>query len=166
MFLGDYVDRGIFSLECLALVYAIKLNYPERVYLLRGNHESRVITEHFTFREEVINKYDDELYDVIMESFDMMPLVAVVNQSYLCMHGGISPAIKSLEQLNTVFRFQEIPLEGMITDIVWADPLEDEIADKYDYMENPERQCSVKYGLAPTKKLLDDNDFTLMIRAH
>jgi serine/threonine-protein phosphatase 2B catalytic subunit len=54
----------------------------------------------------------------------------------------------------------------VLCDLLWSDPIDDEIADQYDFMENPERQCSIKYGLAPTKKLLDDNDLTLVIRAH
>eukprot|EP00347_Sterkiella_histriomuscorum_P020975 403335741 len=166
VFLGDYVDRGIYSLECLMLLFAIKLNFPANFYLLRGNHECRGITEHFTFRQEVLEKFDVELYDLIMICFDTMPLVAVVNQQYLCMHGGVSPLMKTLESVNEVNRFSEIPLEGLICDIVWADPIDDEIADKYEFMENPERACSFKYGLNPAKKLLDDNDLTLLVRAH
>lgn len=95
-----------------------------------------------------------------------MPLVAVVNQQYLCMHGGVSPLMKSIQEINTVNRFCEIPIEGIICDIVWSDPIEDDIADKYDFLENPERSCAYKYGLNPTKKLLDENDFSLVIRAH
>jgi serine/threonine-protein phosphatase 2B catalytic subunit len=55
------------------------MNFPSQFYLLRGNHESRGITEHFTFREEVLDKFDDEIYEIIMQSFDTMPLIAVVN---------------------------------------------------------------------------------------
>ena len=142
------------------------MNFPNTFYLLRGNHESRVITEHFTFREEVMEKFDEEVYDIINESFDTMPLVAIVNQQYLCMHGGISPLLKTFDDVNICNRFQEIPMEGLICDLVWSDPIDDEIADRYDFIENPERQCSVKYGLTPTKKILDENDFTLVIRAH
>lgn len=54
LFLGDYVDRGIFSLEVLILLYCLKLNYPKSVVMLRGNHESRAMTEHFTFRLEIL----------------------------------------------------------------------------------------------------------------
>lgn len=74
--------------------------------------------------------------------------------------------MKTLESVNEVSRFSEIPLEGMLCDIVWADPIDDEVADRYDFMENPERACSYKYGLTPAKKLLDDNDLTLLVRAH
>ena len=82
------------------------------------------------------------------------------------MHGGVSPHMKTIESVNDVNRFGEIPLEGLIWDIVWADPIDDEIADKYELADNPERACSVKYGLEPAKKLLDDNDLTLLVRAH
>lgn len=115
------------------------MNFPSNFYLLRGNHECRGITEYFTFRQEVLEKYDEEVYDIIMQTFDTMPLVAVVNQTYLCMHGGVSPYMKTIEDVNNVNRFQEIPLEGLICDLVWSDPIDDEIADKYDFVDNPER---------------------------
>ncbi len=79
VFLGDYVDRGIYSLECLLLLLAMKLQYPSQIHLLRGNHESRTMTEYFTFREEVLEKYDNEVYDNILQLFNTMPLVAIVN---------------------------------------------------------------------------------------
>lgn len=125
-----------------------------------------MITEHFTFRQEVMEKFDLEVFDVIMESFDALPLVAVVNQSYILMHGGISPAFKTMDSVTAINRFVEIPIEGLLCDIVWADPLDDDVAVKKDFTENTERACSFKYGLDPVKKLLDDNDFTLLIRAH
>ena len=166
VFLGDYVDRGIYSVETVIILFAIKIAHPNNVFLLRGNHESRSMSEHFTFREEVLEKYDQEVYDHITSAFDTMPLVAVVNEEYLCMHGGVSPNMKSLEEINNTNRFQEVPLEGLLCDLLWSDPIEDDLADQYDFLENPERQCAFKYGLAPTKKLLDDNDLTLVIRAH
>jgi serine/threonine-protein phosphatase 2B catalytic subunit len=55
------------------------------------------------------------------------------------MHGGVSPNMKSLAEINKADRFKEIPLEGLLCDIMWSDPLDDEIADKYDFMENSER---------------------------
>ena len=70
------------------------------MYLLRGNHECRSLTEHFTFRQEILDKYDIEIYDMFMESFDMMPLAAVVNNQYVCMHGGISPELTHLSVIN------------------------------------------------------------------
>lgn len=74
------------------------MNDPKNVVLLRGNHESRSMTEHFTFRTEVLSKYRDvELYDMFLEAFEAMPLAAVVNNDYLCMHGGISPTMTDID---------------------------------------------------------------------
>jgi serine/threonine-protein phosphatase 2B catalytic subunit len=166
LFLGDYVDRGIFSTETIILLLAMKVAHPNRVFLLRGNHESRGMTEYFTFREEVLDKFDLEVYDILNQAFDTMPLVAVVNEEYLCMHGGVSPNMKSISEINKVNRFEEVPLEGLLCDILWSDPVDDEFADKIDFIENADRNCGFKYGLAPTKKHLDENDLTLVIRAH
>ena len=87
------------------------------------------MTEYFTFREEVLDKYDSEIYDQVLQTFDTMPLVAVVNQEYLCMHGGVSPTMKTLGEINKMDRFQEVPIQGLLCDIVWSDPIDDDIAD-------------------------------------
>jgi serine/threonine-protein phosphatase 2B catalytic subunit len=65
--------------------------------MLRGNHESRNMTENFTFREEVINRFDDETYNTFMEFFDSLPLSAIVDGKYVAMHGGISPELSKLD---------------------------------------------------------------------
>ena len=126
LFLGDYVDRGIFSVEVCLLLVAIKLNYPKTFYLLRGNHESRNMTEHFTFREEAINKFDEETYNLFMDLFDAMPLSAVVDKKYFVIHGGIGPELKKLDQINKIDRFMETPLDGTFCDLLWADPADDD----------------------------------------
>ena len=61
VFMGDYVDRGLYCVEVLAYLLALKINYPRRIMMLRGNHESRAMTEYFTFREECLDKYDVEI---------------------------------------------------------------------------------------------------------
>lgn len=74
--------------------------------------------------------------------------------------------MSSIEDLNKLDRFQEIPEQGLICDLLWSDPIADDFAAKYDFQDNPERACSFKYGLKPTKRLLESNDFTLLVRAH
>lgn len=91
------MDRGSFSIEVVVLLYAMKIYYPTRVFLLRGNHECKQLTSYFNFRDECLYKYDQEVYEAIMASFDNMPLVALINNKFLCLHGGISPDLKSVE---------------------------------------------------------------------
>lgn len=96
LFLGDYVDRGSFSIEALALIMALKIRFKNTVYLLRGNHECRQLTSFFNFRSECLSKYDQQLYDEVMDLFDQLPLSAIVNNKFLCIHGGISTDIKTV----------------------------------------------------------------------
>ncbi len=112
LFLGDYVDRGNFSFEVVMFLYALKINFPQEITMLRGNHESIAMTEHFTFREEVLRKFngDESIFDQFIESFECMPIAADVNGDYLCMHGGISPDLNSVDDINKIDRFIEPPL--------------------------------------------------------
>lgn len=135
--------------------------------LLRGNHESKAMSEHFTFRTEVLNKYkEQEIYELFLEVFESLPLAAVVNNDYLCMHGGISPSLNDAEEINKINRFVEPPLSGLLCDLLWADPVDDSQAMKVNFGENKERECSVKFGLKPVKSLLKKNNFLSVIRAH
>lgn len=166
IFLGDYVDRGIFSVEWVILLFSLKVAHSEAVTLLRGNHEWRNMTDHFTFREETINKFDEEVYKTIMEAFDSMPLAAVVNDRYLAIHGGLSPDLKKLSQISKIDRFKEPPVKGLFCDLLWADPMNDDEANESDFHENKERECSYLFGKKPTKKLLDNHNLMSIVRAH
>ena len=125
LFLGDYVDRGEEGIEVCIFLFALKINFPQEMNLLRGNHESRSMTEDFTFREEVLNKFDQEVYELFMDTFDQLPIAAHVNGKYLCVHGGISPELSKIAEINLIDRKREIPMEGMLCDLVWSDPMEE-----------------------------------------
>ena len=122
LFLGDYVDRGNFSVEVVLVLYAIKLNFPQTIFMIRGNHECRQMTSFFNFRTECIAKYDQEIYDRFMESFDTIPLSCLINGKFLGVHGGISPELETIANLNAINRFQEPPRAGLYCDLLWSDP--------------------------------------------
>lgn len=84
------------------------------------------MTQFFNFRSEVLNKYDDEIYDLFMDTFDALPIGCLVNNKFLAIHGGISPDLKTLDDLNEIRRTKEPPRSGLFCDILWSDPVEDD----------------------------------------
>eukprot|EP00922_Rhytidocystis_sp_ex-Travisia-forbesii_P041807 GHVS01062474.1.p1 GENE.GHVS01062474.1~~GHVS01062474.1.p1 ORF type:complete len:548 (+),score=104.67 GHVS01062474.1:209-1852(+) len=170
LFLGDYVDRGSFSIEVLLVLYALKINHPDKVNLLRGNHECRQMTAFFNFRDECEYKYDLSVYYAFMESFDTLPIAAVINGKFLALHGGLSPDLRVLSQVGGVNRFQEPPRAGLFCDMLWADPVDE---DKEEHLNNPEpffpndvRGCSYFFGYDAASGFLDRNGLLSVIRAH
>lgn len=95
-----------------------------------------------------------------------MPISALVAKKYLAMHGGISRDLQRLEQINQINRFEEIPLEGIFCDLMWADPLDDILALVTDFKDNPERECSNYFGKKPVKQLLKKNKLLSIFRGH
>ena len=101
LFLGDFVDRGYFSLETILLILVLKLRYPDRLHILRGNHECRQITQVYGFYEECLRKYKcSSVWKIVTDLFDYFPLGALIGNSLLCLHGGLSPLISTMDQVH------------------------------------------------------------------
>ncbi|KAG6607781.1 Serine/threonine-protein phosphatase PP-X isozyme 2, partial [Cucurbita argyrosperma subsp. sororia] len=123
LFLGDFVDRGIHSVETFLLLLALKVRYPDRITLIRGNHESRQITQVYGFYDECLCKYDSvNVWKYCTDVFDYLSLSALIENKIFSVHGGLSPAVTTLDQIRTIDRKQEVPHEGAMCDLLWSDP--------------------------------------------
>jgi diadenosine tetraphosphatase ApaH/serine/threonine PP2A family protein phosphatase len=159
--LGDYVDRGYNSVETWQLLVLLKVRYPNRITLLRGNHESRQVSQVYGLYDEVMRKYGNpSVWRDCTESFDYLPLAAVVGGKVFCVHGGLSPEISHIDQIRHIDRITELPNEGQFADLMWSDP-----EDIEDWAANP-RGAGFVFGRRPTREFLHINNLTLIARAH
>ena len=149
VFLGDYVDRGEFSIDVMTLLLSAKCVYPDHIIMLRGNHEFKNVCSSYGFRDELLDMgYQPDLFNTFIDVFAYLPLAAVVNNSIFCVHGGISSNINCLSDIENIQRpiydftnheedvytyrkplqridqrnYQQIYQNKLIEDILWSDP--------------------------------------------
>ncbi|BHF79578.1 hypothetical protein SprV_0702269900 [Sparganum proliferum] len=182
---GDYVDRGKQSLEVISLLFGYKVKYPTTFFLLRGNHECQAITRIYGFFDECKRRFNVKLWKCFLDVFNCLPVAAVIENQIFCCHGGISPEflkndISNLEDLKqrirSIPRPTDVPEDGILCDLLWADPLNPEAMDP-DAEELPpifaetgfapnERGVSYVFSPEIVDRFLSRFGLDLMVRAH
>ena len=161
LFLGEYVDRGKHNIETICLLLAYKIKYPENFFLLRGNHESAAINRVYGFYDECKRRYNIKLWKVFTECFNTLPVAALIDDKIICMHGGLSPELMSLDMIRKIARPADVPDSGLLCDLLWSDPNPKEQG----WGEN-ERGVSFVFGSDVVKAFLRKHDLDLICRAH
>ena len=161
IFLGDYVDRGTYSIEVVTLLLAFLIRWPESIILLRGNHEVAHVNENYGFKEQIIEMYNDEtLWKAFNNVFNFLPIGVILKQKYFCVHGGISPNLNCALDLVSL----ELPIsntKGLVDELLWSDPTEFHCT----FLEN-KRGYGYIFGSLSTKKFLANSNLIKIIRGH
>tara|TARA_B100000029_G_scaffold516504_1_gene630381 strand:+ start:13384 stop:14331 length:948 start_codon:yes stop_codon:yes gene_type:complete len=176
LFLGDYVDRGQQSLEVILLLFCYKILFHKDVILLRGNHETSDISRMYGFYDECKRRASIKVWKSFMDVFNRMPIAATIgspdhdleidrlNPSPLmfCTHGGISPSLRYIKEINSIKRPCEVPEQGLLCDLLWSDPnTETNIG-----WSPSDRGVSYLFGKTELTNFLERNNVEVVVRAH
>jgi serine/threonine-protein phosphatase 5 len=161
LFNGDFVDRGSFGVETVLTLFAYKLAYPNSMFLARGNHEAKSMNRLYGFEGEITAKYDARLYNLFCEVFCLLPLCHVINRKIFVVHGGLfSKDNVSLADISAIDRDKEPPEEGLMAEMMWADP----IAVRGRHASK--RGMGLSFGPDITEKFLNHNNLQMVVRSH
>jgi serine/threonine-protein phosphatase PP1 catalytic subunit len=161
IFMGDYVDRGKQSIECICLLLCYKIKFDENFFILRGNHECGSINRIYGFFDECKRRYNVKLWKSFVDLFNYLPIAASIDDKIFIVHGGLSPELKTVDQIQKIMRPTDVPEEGLLCDILWSDP--DENASGWGAND---RGVSVTFNEKVLKNFLEKNELDLLCRAH
>lgn len=194
LFLGDYVDRGLSCLECVAYLFAMKIQLPGKVFLLRGNHETRDVNgweEHYgerSFIHQCRNRFGDEVGYRIWEScnqvFDRMPLAAVIDQDIFCVHGGIPRpvgmnttriqdilTVPRVAGINPPYEHEDEQYQQVASDCIWSDPASENqemtsVNPETGFGESLRGGGAICFGSKAVTNFLAQHNYSYIMRAH
>ncbi|KAK9750937.1 hypothetical protein RND81_02G230900 [Saponaria officinalis] len=156
-----FSDRGYYSVETVSLLVALKVRHRDRITILRGNHESRQITQVYGFYDECLRKYGNaNVWKHFTDLFDYLPLTALIESQVFCLHGGLSPSLDTLDNIRALDRIQEVPHEGPMCDLLWSDP-----DDRCGWGISP-RGAGYTFGQDIAANFNHTNGLSLISRAH
>eukprot|EP00565_Helicotheca_tamesis_P001480 CAMPEP_0185735170 /NCGR_PEP_ID=MMETSP1171-20130828/24497_1 /TAXON_ID=374046 /ORGANISM="Helicotheca tamensis, Strain CCMP826" /LENGTH=581 /DNA_ID=CAMNT_0028405371 /DNA_START=56 /DNA_END=1801 /DNA_ORIENTATION=+ len=161
LFNGDFVDRGSFSVETILTYLLFKMSDPECIYLIRGNHETKNMTNIYGFQGEVNAKYDEKIFDLFLEMFGWLPLAATISDSVFVTHGGLptEPGV-TLDDVRKIKRGCEPPESGLMSDLLWSDP------QPFPGKSPSKRGVGYSFGPDITEAFLKHNNLNLLVRSH
>ncbi|GAA47967.1 protein phosphatase 1 catalytic subunit [Clonorchis sinensis] len=178
LFLGDYVDRGRHSLETISLLLCYKLKYPLRFFLLRGNHETQSVTRIYGFFDECKRRFSAKLWRQFIDTFNCLPVCAIIEGQIFCCHGGLSPEMLTPEvtdlfelrqKIKRIQRPCDVPENGLLCDLLWSDPWYIDFSEKAvepSGWEPSERGVSFMFGPNVIDQFLERFNLDLIVRAH
>mmetsp|Transcript_60078 Transcript_60078/g.143131 ORF Transcript_60078/g.143131 Transcript_60078/m.143131 type:complete len:735 (-) Transcript_60078:78-2282(-) len=178
VFNGDFVDRGKHQLAVIGLLLALKVEYPDKVWLIRGNHEDRMMNEKYGFRDECVRLIGDvlgpKLFDLMENVFDQLPVACLISERIFVVHGGIGDGMWKLDDLRTLkrpLRADSLMKEELrwVFNMLWSDPIED--GKSYDpsvfgVHESPRGEVTSQFAWNITKMFCARNGLSLIVRSH
>lgn len=163
IFLGDYIDRGGFSIEIVITLFTLICKFPDNIILLRGNHEFPNVYNCVSLQEEVNQLYqNNSLFGIIHSVFSWLPLAALVSDTYLCLHGGIGPDFTKISDIENIqYPILDYDDNKIVTDILWSDPCKT----TKNYIESSRGRGSF-FGVTAISNFLKENNLKMVIRGH
>lgn len=175
VFNGDWVDRGEHQLEVVLLLFALKTVYPSQVFLVRGNHEFRDMSEGmeedgflFHMQQQLPTRWSF-CYEAVHQAFDWLPLAALVGGVVLVLHGGIGDGSWGLKDLEQIERPLKWELSGCVLDALWSDPTDSDDWMNWGVHANEERGLGsgvTEFGPDVTAQFCRREGLSLIIRSH
>lgn len=176
VFLGDFVDRGNYSCDVISLLFSLKILYPTKIFLVRGNHEDRLMNVNYGFHADCVRKFaheGEDIWERVNDVFEFLPIAALVEGAILCIHGGIGDSIVSLDDLRGIPKPIQVVGEinasttsrdRMILDALWSDPTDNDSV--LGVHLSPRGKNTCRFGPDRVQDFNRRNGLKLIIRAH